>query len=467
MNKVPLTSLDPRVQKQAAAAEQNLKGNPQYAMELVSGLLARNPGCVEIRRLLRRAQKAALGTGSGGLGGFLGGLLGGPNLKLAESDPVAAMVDAEARLAKKPGDIGAHRQLAAAAAKLGLWDTAAFAHEEISELSPKDPEPAVAAANAHIEDKAFDTALAYIDLKLKAFPGNGGLMECMRKASVAKTMAKGNWEGGEDFRSKLKDSDEATRLEQASRVMTDAATAQEVIAGLAKQIESDTENVNLYREIVRQFTVIGDFDSAIAWLQRGRLTSQGKADTSLERQESDLIIRRYERISKQLREAIAASPADAASKDALAKNEAELADFRLKTSIGLVERYPNDFSYRYELGTLLLAADRLDEAVQQLQYAQRNPKFRQPALLAIGRAFSQGAKFDLAVEQLTTAKSEVQLMNDLKKEIIYALGDTFEKMGKAKEAVDEYKIIYMADSGYRDVAKKINDFYERQKGASA
>jgi hypothetical protein len=25
----------------------------------------------------------------------------------------------------------------------------------------------------------------------------------------------------------------------------------------------------------------------------------------------------------------------------------------------------------------------------------------------------------------------------------------------------------MADSGYRDVAKKINDFYERQKGATA
>ena len=45
--------------------------------------------------------------------------------------------------------------------------------------------------------------------------------------------------------------------------------------------------------------------------------------------------------------------------------------------------------------------------------------------------------------------------------------DLAHHMGKAKEAVDEYKIIYMADSGYRDVAKKINDFYERQKGATA
>ena len=61
----------------------------------------------------------------------------------------------------------------------------------------------------------------------------------------------------------------------------------------------------------------------------------------------------------------------------------------------------------------------------------------------------------------------MSMMNDLKKDIIYSLGDTFEKMGKDKEAVDEYKIIYMADSGYRDVAKKINDFYERQKGATA
>ena len=144
-----------------------------------------------------------------------------------------------------------------------------------------------------------------------------------------------------------------------------------------------------------------------------------------------------------------------------------MAAFRLTTSIALVERYPNDFAYRYELGTLLLTANRLEDAVQQLQYAQRNPKFRQPALLAIGRAFTLSGKYDLAIEQLNAAKSEVQLMNDLKKDIIYSLGETYEKMGKDKEAVDEYKIIYMADSGYRDVAKKINDFYERQKGATA
>ena len=454
MNKVALSALDPRVQKQAAAAEQNLKGNAQYAMELAAGLLARNPGCVEIRRLLRRAQKAVLGTASGGLGGLLGGLIGGPNLKLAESDPVAAMADAEVRLAKKPGDQGAHRQLAAAAAKLGLWDTAAFAYEELAELTPKDAAAAVAAANAHIEDQEFDKAIAYLDLKLKAFPGNGDLMEAMRKASVAKTMRKGNWEGGDDFRSKLKDSDEATRLEQASRVMTDAVSAQEVIAGLARQIEADTENVNLYREIVRQFTAIGDFDSAIAWLQRGRQTPLGRGDAALERQEHDLGLRRYAARIKALRDA-----GDAAGADALA---AEEADFRLAGALAAVERYPNDYAYRHELGQLLLERGRLDEAIQQLQFAQRNPKLRQSALLGLGRALLAGRKFDLAVEQLQLAKSELAVMNDLKKEIIYVLGGAYEAAGKPKEAIDEYKLIYTADAAYRDVSAKINAFYEKQ-----
>ncbi len=467
MKKVALTELDPRHQKQIAAADQQLKTNPQYALEVLSGILARNPGCIEVRRSLRKAQKTMLGTKKGLFDGLAGALTSGKIAKAVEADPVAAIAAAEEALAKKPTDANANKTLALAGIKLGFHELAAFAYEELAANEPTETQHFVDLANVWIAAGEYDHALAAADRGLKLFPGNGDLQEAVRKASVSKTMKKGNWEDKGDFQSKLKDKDEALRLDQSARTVTDAATALAQAAEMAQKIQASPDSLDLYREIVRMFLMAEDLDSAIAWLQRGRLTSLGKADTSLERQESDLVMRRYERISKQLREAITANPAEAASKEALAKNEAELADFRLRTSVSLVERYPNDFSYRHELGSLLLAAGRLDEAVQQLQYAQRNPKFRQPALLAIGRAFTLGAKYDLAVEQLLTAKSEVPLMNDLKKEIIYALGDTFEKMGKPKEAVDEYKIIYMADSGYRDVAKKINDFYERQKSASA
>lgn len=466
MKKVPLVELDPRLQKQVAAADQQLKVNPQYAVEVLAGILERNPGCIDVRRSLRKAQKALLGTKKGLFDGLSGALSSGKIAKAVEADPVAALVAAEADLAKKPIDANANKTIALAGIKLAFPELAAFGYEELSINNPGEVQHFVDLANVWIDAGENDHALAAADRGLKLFPGNGDLQEAVRKASVNKTMKKGNWEDKGDFQSKLKDKDEALRIDQATRTVTDAATARTQAAELALRIQAEPESFDLYREIVRMFIAADDLDSAIAWLQRGRLTIQGKADTSLERQETDLVVRRFERVSRQLQAILAAQPDDPASREALARNEAELVAFRLRTSIALVERYPNDFAYRYELGKLLLDTGRLEEAVQQLQYAQRNPKFRQPALLAIGQAFSRGGKFDLAIEQLALAKSEVLSMNDLKKEIIYALGDTFEQMGKPKEAVDEYKIIYMADSGYRDVAKKINDFYDRQKGAA-
>ena len=125
----------------------------------------------------------------------------------------------------------------------------------------------------------------------------------------------------------------------------------------------------------------------------------------------------------------------------------------------MVERYPNDFNYRFELGMLLFEDGNLDDAIMQFQISQRSPKVRLQSLLGLGRAFTQGKKYDLAVDQLETAKKESKIMNEAKKEIIYELGTAYELMGKAEQAFNEFKEIYSADISYRDVAKKINDYY--------
>ena len=453
MKKVALTDLDPRLQKQITAAEQQLKTNPQYAIEILSGILSRNLGCIEVRRTLRKAQKVVLGTRKGLFDGFTNALSAGGIAKAVEKDPVAAIADAEAKLAKSPADVNANKTIAAAALKLEFPELAAFAFEELTQSEPKQVQHYVDLSNTWINAGEYDLALAASDAGLKLFPGNGDLQECVRKASVSKTMKKGNWEDKGDFQSKLKDKDEALRLEQA--------------AALAEKIQAQPDSLDLYRDIVRQFISAGDLDSAIAWLQRGRLTTLGKADSSLERQEIDLITQRYEKVSKGLRDQLTATPGDAATAAALAANDKELTEYRIQTTGSLVERYPNDYSFRYEYGSLLFGAGRLDDAIQQLQYAQRNPKFRQASILSIGKCFVASGKFDLGVDQLLLAKSEVPVMNDLKKEIIYELGGAYEKMGRTKEAIEEYKAIYMADSGYRDVSKKINDFYESQKNPTA
>lgn len=46
-----------------------------------------------------------------------------------------------------------------------------------------------------------------------------------------------------------------------------------------------------------------------------------------------------------------------------------------------------------------------------------------------------------------------------KKELVYQLGCVFEKLGRKEDAIDQFKLIYEMDIGYRDVATKVDNYY--------
>ena len=71
--------------------------------------------------------------------------------------------------------------------------------------------------------------------------------------------------------------------------------------------------------------------------------------------------------------------------------------------------------------------------------------------------------YDLAIEQFSILKNEIQIMDDRKKDAIYELGCCFELMGEQDKAIEEFKVVYSADISFRDVADKINAFYSRNK----
>ena len=54
-------------------------------------------------------------------------------------------------------------------------------------------------------------------------------------------------------------------------------------------------------------------------------------------------------------------------------------------------------------------------------------------------------------------------MDERKKEAIYELGCCYESMNKREEAMEEFKLVYSADISFRDVADKINAFYNQGK----
>ena len=176
--------------------------------------------------------------------------------------------------------------------------------------------------------------------------------------------------------------------------------------------------------------------------------------------ENDFIIASMDQKISKLAKEVEANPGNKELAAELEKLKKDEHDMRLENARVMVERYPNDFNYRYIYGKLLFDDGRLDDAIMQFQISQRNPKVRIQSLLGLGRAFAMGKKYDLAVDQLETAKKESKLMNEAKKEIIYELASSYELMGKKDLAFNEYKEIYSSDISYRDVAKKINDYYE-------
>ena len=155
-------------------------------------------------------------------------------------------------------------------------------------------------------------------------------------------------------------------------------------------------------------------------------------------------------------------PENAAAKAELEKLRGQEHAFRREQAEDLVQRYPNEFSYRFELGELYFEDGEVDASIKELQLALRAPKVRVNALVLLGKAYKAKTFYDMAAEQFTTAKSEIPGINDQKKDVLYELGNCYELQGKMDEAMVEYKALYGADIGYRDVAQKIDDFYTKK-----
>ena len=66
---------------------------------------------------------------------------------------------------------------------------------------------------------------------------------------------------------------------------------------------------------------------------------------------------------------------------------------------------------------------------------------------------------DLAARKFQDAIKEKPVFDDEKKELVYNLGCVLEKMNKADEAIEQFKLIYEIDIGYRDVAAKVDAYY--------
>ena len=139
----------------------------------------------------------------------------------------------------------------------------------------------------------------------------------------------------------------------------------------------------------------------------------------------------------------------------IAALETELDQLKLSEAERLVERYPNDLMYRYELGSLYMKTGNIDGAVEQLQKSRGQPQRRVASLNQLGQCYQQMGLHDMAIDTFNEAIAELPVMDGLKKELLYNLGNAYELMGDQEKSTAAYKEIAKVDFSYRDVREKI------------
>jgi len=465
MAEIPEHDLSARDRKKLENAKLAItRGNTEYTVELCSELLETQPGCLEVRKLLRRAQRRVSAERKKSFWRLLARLANYcsllPGYAILKRQPARAMAIGEAALSRDVNNIKALSLVARGANMLELNETEAFCLESVCDRYRENFAKLERYCESLIKAGSTEKALKVAEKLNQLKPGSGQAQEIVKSASVAHSINKGKWaDSEEDFRSKLKDKEESDSLERAIRVVVDDGSGELRTRDLIESIHRDPQNVDNYKLLVRIYLRQEKYEDALFWLEKAFALPDGENDAPLRQLRSEL---RVSRVERELFELKRTSSNDEGLRIRIEKLEAELLELKLEESRKLVDQFPNDYSQRFKYGSYLLESGNVDAGIQQFQISQRSPSLRLKSLVLLGRCFMAKSLHDLALERFQQAVDGINVMDDFKKEVLYLLADCYQKLERPEDAIEQYKAIYSNDIGYRDVAEKIDVFYRNR-----
>lgn len=434
------------------------RNNLDYALDILTQVLQKEPGFFECRQALRAAQFKKAGGGGTGL---FKKLVGSTNPKLlqaqiaARNNPAQALCIVEDILNHDPQNVAAHKILADAALDLGLPQTAALSLEIAYKHSAKDRDVALKLAQTLARVGQAKRAESIVEDLSRAYPSDPEIVQALKDMAAARTLTEGGYEGLADgqgsYRDILRDEGEAVTLEQEKRDHKSEDTTGRLIAEYEARVAKEPQNLRLLRSIAELYADKKDYDKALECYER--LAAAETADPTIAAAIADIKLKRLERTLEQL------DPQSPDYAETAVRLKAEKQAFRLEDCKRRLDQYPNDLALRFELGQLLLEAGKVGEAIQEFQKAQNNPHKRIAAMAALAQCFARRGMHDLAARTLQNAIKEKLVFDDEKKDLVYALGCALDGMGKKDESIEQFKLIYEIDIGYRDIAARVDAHY--------
>jgi tetratricopeptide (TPR) repeat protein len=121
-----------------------------------------------------------------------------------------------------------------------------------------------------------------------------------------------------------------------------------------------------------------------------------------------------------------------------------------------------DAGAHYDLGVAYKEMGLLNEAIAEFQKSVRTPVYKARSYEAIGQAFLEQKKFELAAEALQRALREDDLSDDELVGVLYLLGYSMEALGDRTEAITYYRRVIGVDAKFRDAIARLNALQGRE-----
>lgn len=450
-------------------------GDFDYAIQLLLTCCKIDPGNFGFRQLLRRAQKEKYGNN---LRGSRFAFLSTPRMKArvkaakASGDYVKVLEYAEQVLGKNPWDTGTQMDMAEAFDALGLLDLAVFSLDQARQKDPRNATLNRALARLFEKRGDFQKAIVLWQLVKEVAPNDVEASHKAKDLAASETIARGKYQESVDG---TKPSPILDKIEQQTTDKVDKLTRE--TEAIQKRIEADPTEPSLYLQLALAFRKAGQEERARATLQQGLGPTGNHFSLQLELMELDLIPLRK---NLEITETKIKAKRERRDPDDVfddGPTEEELVKLRAKQvkeinarEIGIfrtrADRTPADLSLRLELGTRLLKADLIDEAIAELQHARRDEKIKGMAALYLGLCFRRRANWRLAQRNFEEALQSLSSGDELaRKEVLFQLATGSAEIGEIQRAIDLGHELANMDFSFRNIGKLLDEWQNRLQKA--
>lgn len=451
-------------------------GSYEYAMQLWLQGLRQDPSSMEgFNGFLRSAEVYAVENPKKGVSKETKNLI---SAKGALGKFIDAMLDFGLKRHDPMNGISATQ----AASKLGLKQQTKELGEHTLVLLRNYPKVKkdhyIKLLNAFDNAEVYGLAATAGDIAMQMDPSDGELQVRVRNMMAANTVSSGGYddtsEGG--FRKNIRDADKQLELEQQDSLAKSESTRDQIVAKRKAEHEErpdDVPRMNAYATALIERGKNNDELTAISLLLKAHKAS---GQFRYRQAAGDVQIRRGRRMIEKLEKQVEANPDNTELAEKLEQGRKAFTKLRMDELRMRVENYPTDLGLKYELGRVLYEQGLYNEAIEQFQEAQTEPKLRNDVLTLMGKSFLKlGGWEDAAIQTFRQALQGVHdKTSDLGMDIRYSLMDAlFDKARKeddlesAAEAEQIAADIAIQSFSYRDVREKrteIREFMKALKG---